>query len=40
MRPGIGMKVGEGMTAWLGYAWIRDWTGGGENLDEHRKAIG
>jgi len=36
VRPGLGLNVGEGMSAWLGYAWIREWAGGGENIDEHR----
>ena len=36
VRPGVGVTVGEGMTAWLGYAWVRNWLSDGENVDEHR----
>lgn len=36
VRPGVGYTIAGGITAWLGYAWIRTTPLGGGSFHEHR----
>lgn len=36
LRPGLGYRVRDDMTVWLGYLWAPVWTEGALTLDEHR----
>jgi hypothetical protein len=35
-RPGIGLRIDEGMYVWLAYAWTPSWSASRELIDEHR----
>ena len=36
LRPGVGFRVRDDMTIWLGYLWAPVWRGGIQTLSEHR----
>jgi hypothetical protein len=36
LRPAVGIELGENVSAWLGYAWIRTNRRSGSEFDEHR----
>jgi hypothetical protein len=36
VRPAVGVRLTEGMYAWLGYGWTPSWTASRGYVDEHR----
>jgi len=36
IRPGVGYKLSDQFSVWLGYAWVRTYPEGQDHTDEHR----
>ena len=36
VRPGVGYKLSDQVSVWLGYAWVRTHPEGQDHTDEHR----